>query len=202
MVVIKSVSAKEIFDSRKEKTILVSIKTNVGVFSASSPTGKSTGKYEVKSYKKNIEQDIKTIKKFSDYFSKEVIENFDDLRRIEDIINGFVGANTLFALESAVLKAVAKKNKKEVWELINPTHDFSSKKNTLKPVRKPKFPRLVGNCIGGGKHTQIDQTPKVYTQPSRSERRAQNPEKSSTRFLLRVKTRFSGIFINPRFKIC
>lgn len=140
MVVIKSVSAKEIFDSRKEKTILVSIKTNVGIFSASSPNGKSTGKYAVKIYKKNIENDIKTIKKFSDYFSKEIIENFDDLRRIEDIINGFVGANTLFAFESAVLKAVAKKNKKEIWELINPN--------------AKTFPRLVGNCIGGGKHSE------------------------------------------------
>jgi enolase len=140
MVIIKSVSAKEIFDSRKEKTILVSINTNMGVFSASSPNGKSTGKYAAKIYKKDIEQDIKTIKKFSDYFSKEIIENFDDLRRIEDIINDFVGANTLFAFESAILKALAKSQKKEIWELINP-----SAKN---------FPRLVGNCIGGGKHSK------------------------------------------------
>ena len=137
---IKSVSAKEIFDSRKEKTILVSINTNIGIFSASSPNGKSTGKYATKIYKKNLEGDIKTIKKFSDYFSKEVIENFDDLRRIEDIINDFVGANTLFAFESAILKAVAKKKKKEIWELINPS--------------AKKFPRLVGNCIGGGKHSK------------------------------------------------
>tara|TARA_Y100000310_G_scaffold260576_1_gene269566 strand:- start:3131 stop:4294 length:1164 start_codon:yes stop_codon:yes gene_type:complete len=140
MVMIKSVSAKEIFDSRKEKTILVSINTNIGIFSASSPNGKSTGKYATKIYKKNLEGDIKTIKKFSDYFSKEVIENFDDLRRIEDIINDFVGANTLFAFESAILKAVAKKKKKEIWELINPS--------------AKKFPRLVGNCIGGGKHSK------------------------------------------------
>jgi enolase len=161
MVIIKSVSAKEIFDSRKEKTILVSINTNVGIFSASSPNGKSTGKYAAKIYKKDIEQDIKTIKKFSDYFSKEIIENFDDLRRIEDIINDFVGANTLFAFESAILKALAKSQKKEIWELIN-----SSAKN---------FPRLVGNCIGGGKHSKIDETPKVY------------PEKSSTKIFTKGK---------------
>ena len=140
MVIIKSISAKEIFDSRKEKTIIVSIKTNVGTFSASSPNGKSKGKHEAKSYKKSLEQDIKTIKKFSDYFSKEIIESFDDLRRIEDIINGFIGANTLFALESAILKAVAKKQKKKIWELINPS--------------AKRFPRLVGNCIGGGKHSK------------------------------------------------
>ncbi len=144
---IKGVSAKSILDSRQEKTILISIETDVGNFSASSPTGKSTGKYEKKPYKKNLEGDIKIIKDFSDYFSEEVIEGFNDLRRIEDIIHGHVGANTLFALESAVLKAVAKEQKKEVWQLINPSS------NTLKGTRN--MPRLVGNCIGGGKHSEL-----------------------------------------------
>jgi len=48
MVVIKSVSAKDILDSRKEKTIEITIKTNAGKFKSSSPSGKSTGKYEKK----------------------------------------------------------------------------------------------------------------------------------------------------------
>src|SRR3989344_2025267 len=105
MVVIKSVSAKSILDSREEETIEVSIKTNVGNFSASAPNGKSKGKHEAKSYKKNLEDDIKTLVKFSDYFTEEKVEKFDDLKRIEDIVHGHIGANTLFALESAVLKA-------------------------------------------------------------------------------------------------
>ncbi|MCK5043876.1 hypothetical protein KAR52_02655 [Candidatus Pacearchaeota archaeon] len=136
---ILGVSAKTILDSRKEKTILISIKTDVGNFSASSPTGKSTGKHEAKTYKKSLEGDIKTIKDFSDYFSGEAIEKFDDLRRIEDIVDKHLGANSFFALESAVLKAIAKEQKKEVWQLINP--------------KAKKLPRLVGNCIGGGKHS-------------------------------------------------
>lgn len=136
---IKSVGAKSILDSRKDKTIYVSINTNIGKFGASSPSGKSTGKHEVKPYKKNLEDDIKTIKKFSDYFSEENIESFDDLRRIEDIMDGHVGGNTILALEYASLKALAKEKKKQVWELI----DSSAK----------KFPRLVGNCVGGGTHT-------------------------------------------------
>ncbi len=157
MVVIKEVSAKSVLDSRKEKTILISIKTNVGDFSASAPTGKSTGKNEKKSYKKNLEEDIKIVKKFKDYFSKERIEKFEDLRRIEDTVEGHIGANTLFALESAILKAVAseksldfsrecqencrsEETKKDIWRLINPN--------------AKKFPRLVGNCIGGGKHSE------------------------------------------------
>ncbi len=142
---IEGVNAKPILDSRKEKTILVSIKTNVGNFTASSPTGKSTGKFEAKSYNKSLEEDIKTIKKFSDYFSGEIFDKFDDLRRIEDTLDRHVGANTLFAFESCALKAMAKEQKKEVWELIN-----KDAKN---------FPRLVGNCVGGGKHSHLKRKP-------------------------------------------
>ena len=141
---IKEISAKKILDSRKNDTILVSIKTNVGNFSASSPTGKSVGKYEAKSYIKNIDDDIKTIKKFSDYFDEE-IKSFDDLDKIEEIIHGCVGANTSFAFESAILKALAHEQKKEVWQLIS----HSAK----------KLPRLVGNCIGGGKHSNVKRKP-------------------------------------------
>jgi len=142
---ILEVSAKSILDSRKEKTILVSIKTNGGEFSASAPNGKSTGKYEAKSYSKNLEEDIKKIKQLSDYFSDEEFEKFDDLRRVEDVSDKQIGANTLFAFESAILKALAKENKKEIWQLINP-----NSKN---------FPRLVGNCIGGGKHSSSERKP-------------------------------------------
>lgn len=147
-MIIKEVSAKSVIDSRKEKTISVSIKTNIGNFSASSPNGKSKGKYEKKPYKKSIEEDIKILKKFSDYFSEENIESFEDLRRIEDIVDGHIGANTLFALESASLKAIAKEQKKEVWQIINSETD------------KKIFPRLVGNCVGGGKHTDIEKEKK------------------------------------------
>jgi len=142
---IKGVSAKSILDSRKEKTIEVSIQTNVGEFKASSPNGKSKGKFEAKPYKTNLEADIVTLKKFKEYFSEEEIENFDDLRRIEDIVEGHIGANTLFALESAVLKALAKEQKKAVWQIIN--------------LGASKFPRLVGNCIGGGLHSNSEKKP-------------------------------------------
>ncbi len=153
MVVIKGVSTKAVLDSRKEKTICVCIKTNAGEFCASAPNGKSKGKYEVKSYKKSLEDDIKKLKEFNDYFSKEEIEKFEDLRRVEDIVDRHIGANTLFAFESSILKALAKEQKKEIWELIGSSHDFLTK------TRKPKFPRLVGNCIGGGVHSNSERKP-------------------------------------------
>ena len=113
MVVVKSVSAKHLLDSRGEKTILVSINTNAGKFSASAPNGKSTGKHEASPYKKDLEKDIETLKKFKDYFSDDVVDDFNDLRRIEDTVEGHIGANSLFALESAILKALAKEKNKD-----------------------------------------------------------------------------------------
>jgi enolase len=145
MVVIKRVKATSLTDSRKDKTILVTIRTNVGDFSASSPSGKSIGKYEAKPYKKNLEGDIKSVEEFGEYFSKEILEKIDDLRRIEDVTDRNIGANTLFALESAILKAMAKEQKKQVWQVINPD--------------AKKFPRLIGNVVGGGKHTKADKKP-------------------------------------------
>jgi enolase len=58
---IKEVSAKAVKDSRGEETIFVKIKTNVGEFSATAPNGKSKGKHEAKSYKKNLADDIKEL---------------------------------------------------------------------------------------------------------------------------------------------
>lgn len=138
-MIIKSVSAKAIFDSRKAQTIEITIITDAGKFSASAPTGKSTGKFEVKAYKKDLEGDIKKMNQLSDYFSDDFIEKFEDLSRIEDIIDGQVGGNTYVALEYATLKALAAEQKKEIWQLIN-------------PKAKSKI-RFIGNCVGGGKHS-------------------------------------------------
>ncbi len=139
-MIIKDVEAKSIKDSRGNNTIKIFIKTNVGRFSASAPNGKSKGKNEAKPYKKSLEEDIKKVGQFSEYFSEEYLEKFEDLRRIEDIIQKDVGANTLVAFEFAALKAMAKEQKKEIWQIVNP--------------EAKKIPRLVGNCIGGGLHSE------------------------------------------------
>jgi len=134
-MIIRKVYARSVKDSRKELTIEVSIETNVGKFRASAPNGKSKGKHEAKPYMKSLAKDIESLKRLSDYFSSEHLEKFEDLRRVEDIVKGHIGANTLFAFESAVLKGISKEKKKEIWELINPN--------------AKKIPRLVGNSIGG-----------------------------------------------------
>ena len=150
---ISSVSGRAILDSRKEKTILVSIKTNVGSFSASAPTGKSTGKHEAKTYKKSLEGDIKKLKDFSDYFSEEEFTCFDCLEKVEETLDRQIGGNTMIAFEYAVLKAIANEKGKEVWEIVRSSHD------PLTKVRRPKPPFLLGNVIGGGKHSSSERKP-------------------------------------------
>ncbi len=144
-MIIKEVSAKSVLDSRKNKTIFVEIKTNVGKFSASAPNGKSTGKFATKIYFKSLDKDIDALNQLGEYFSEDIIDKFNDLRQIENVVDGHIGANTLFALESAALKALAKEKNVEIWELID--------------SRANKFPRLVGNCVGGGVHTESERHP-------------------------------------------
>lgn len=140
-MIIKEVKARRIRDSRREYTIEVS----VNKCKASAPEGKSVGKYESKPYYKSLDWNINFLNKLKINFE---IENFDDLEKIESLIRkktGFkdvktFGANALFALESAILRALAKDKKKELWEIINP--------------KAKKFPIPVGNIVGGGEHSE------------------------------------------------
>lgn len=134
---IKKVGAEIIRDSRGEKTILVWVRTKKKKFIASSPSGKSKGKYEVKSYKKNIEGDVKYLRRteLPDIFK------FEDLKIIESIVSDKIGGNSLFALEAVLLKALAYENKMPLWK-------FLSDGKKIK-----KLPRPVGNAIGGGMHS-------------------------------------------------
>ncbi len=137
---IKGVEAKIILDSRKDETIEILIKTSLGVFSASSPSGKSKGKYEVKLYKTNIQGDINIINDLQAEIAELKIDSFQDLEKLEVLIRNKIGANSLFALESAILKALALEQDKALWQVINPY--------------AKNMPYPIGNCIGGGMHTK------------------------------------------------
>ena len=129
---IKEVKARIILDSRKEKTIEISVNN----CKTSAPSGKSKGKYESPSYNKSIENDfifINTLK-----YDLE-IKKFEDLKNVEKVVKDKVGANTLFALEASILKVLAKEQGKELWQILNP--------------KAQKFPRILSNTIGGGAHS-------------------------------------------------
>lgn len=140
-MLIKEVRAEKIPDSRGQQTIKVTIN---GVAAASAPSGKSTGKFENKPYNTSLEFSIEELNHLNFDFE---IKTFDDLKKVENFIckkyhfrnARQLGANALFALESAILKALAKEKNKQLWEIINP--------------RASKFPIPVGNAIGGGLHS-------------------------------------------------
>jgi len=130
---LKEVSANIVKDSRGEDTIEVIVEG----CSTKAPSGKSKGKYEKPSYKKSLKIDCEVIKhcKLGDLDLKK----FDDLRFVEDKVKKNIGANTLFALEASILKAIAQERGIELWQLLN-----SDAK---------KFPRIISNTIGGGAHS-------------------------------------------------
>ncbi len=134
--------ARKIKDSRNEETIEVL----VNGCKASSPSGKSTGKYETSTYHTGIEWNINFLNNFWEIRNLE-ISKFEDLIKVENLIKRKLkfkdvkefGANALFALESAILKALAKSERKDLWQIINPRA-----KNISIPI---------GNVIGGGLHS-------------------------------------------------
>src|SRR3989338_5494731 len=140
-MIIRRVCARGIRDSRGERTIEVFVNYCCG---ASAPSGKSTGKYETKPYYKGIDFCLIFLNRCN-YRTR--VDSFDDLERVERLICKKLklkkarefGGNALFAFESAILKAFAWEEKKELWQVIN--------------SKARKFPRPVGNVIGGGLHT-------------------------------------------------
>ncbi len=139
-MIIKEIKAGKIKDSRGEDTIEVS----VNGITASSPNGKSKGLHETPPYHKSINWNINFINKLKIRFT---IDCFDDLENVERLVAGKMkvkdakkfGANALYALESAILKALAKSEHKELWQVVNPG--------------ARRFPVPVGNAVGGGVHS-------------------------------------------------
>jgi enolase len=146
---IKEIIAKKILNSRKEPTISVTAKTDSGNVESSAPGGVSRGKHEAQPFSsRGIDFSINLVNDIGRQITGKKIEisSFEDLEKIEGIARQIdnsadyklLGANSLFALESALLKAAALEQKKELWQFLN---------------EKAKImPRLMGNCIGGGRH--------------------------------------------------
>ena len=144
---IKEVRARAIRDSRNQKTIEVSVNGS----KASSPSGKSTGEYETPPYFKSLNYNIELLNSWNENLK---INSFKDLKKLEDLIKKKYrftdakqfGANALVAFELATLKALAKEKNLELWQLIN--------------RKASKFPKPVGNTIGGGLHSlQLKSSP-------------------------------------------
>ncbi len=157
-MILTKVLAKKILNSRKEETISViaeskKISKAIGT-EASAPSGKSKGKYEVKDFSsRGIDFSINFINVLGKKLIKEKInfQSFEDLAEIEELVRQYdktpnlslVGGNSLYALETAILKLIAASQEQELWQFL-----IQGKKVIL--------PRPLGNCIGGGAHVKQD----------------------------------------------
>ena len=138
-MLVKKVFARKILDSRGEPTIEVSLFD----CKASAPSGKSKGKHETPDFLKSPDYSVKLVNSLE--FNIE-INSFSDLLKIESYIekkikikdSRKIGANVLFALESVILKALAKSLSKSLWQIID--------------SKASKFPVPLGNVIEGGLH--------------------------------------------------
>jgi len=94
---IKAISVQEILNSRKEKTIRATIKTEKGTFYGNAPSGASTGKYEVKTSSNKI-----AINQF-----EKIKNKLKDEKKVDSIISK-LPANISTPISIAAWKANAK----------------------------------------------------------------------------------------------
>ena len=150
---IEDLKAYWVLDSRGNPTVEVALKVSNKWFTASAPSGASTGKHEAlelrdnekafhgKGVNKAIENIYKIKEKLlSDFSSPEEFDAF--LIELDGTPNkSNIGGNSIVALSIAFFKAFSSSQGKEPWELF---YSLSGKKG---------FPRLMFNVINGGKHS-------------------------------------------------
>jgi enolase len=132
---IKEVKASIVLDSRGEETIAVEVNNCETI----SPSGTSVGQHERKCYLVDIASDVEFMSYKINVHELPQINEFEDLEKIESKFRSLVGANTLFAFEASILKALAREKKISLWKLLNSEAKI--------------FPRILSNTIGGGSHT-------------------------------------------------
>ncbi|MDD4878214.1 MAG: enolase C-terminal domain-like protein [Candidatus Nanoarchaeia archaeon] len=135
-MIIKEVRARKILNSRKEPAIEVIINNK---YSASTPSGASTGIHEVKAFAKDVNDSCFYINHKAALKGLK-FNSFDDLEQIDSLLPK-IGGNAVLAIQYAILREMSNN---EVWRFLNP-HSRS-------------IPMPLGNVIGGGKHTRRHST--------------------------------------------
>ncbi len=153
MVKISQIKAGEIMDSKGMPTVEAELETDFGKFSASVPSGVSTGKYEAVELRdedgKGVSIAIGNIEKI--IAPALVKEDLTDQKRVDYILirldgtenKSRLGANAILAVSIAVCRAMAK-------EKNLPLHEYISEIAAVGyGLPKPSF-----NMIEGGKHAE------------------------------------------------
>src|SRR5215510_1739733 len=146
MPIITSIRGRIVFNSRGSKTIEVDIMTD-GKFMgrACAPSGASVGKLEAQSFPQNKPEEAlhtlnDNINKFVGLEAENRQQVYDVLKSIDKTDNySKVGGSIAYAVSIAAVESAANALDVPLFEL-------------LKPNKPYKFPRPLGNVLGGGAH--------------------------------------------------
>jgi len=160
---IKSIKAREIFDSRGNPTVEVELTTEKGIFSASVPSGVSKGKYEAvelrdggKRYQgmgvlkavRNINKIIAPKLKRKDVTRQKEIDNL--MIKLDGTKNkSRLGANAILPVSIAICRAGAGTKKISLWQYIR---QLSTNTNKAIALNVLVLPQPCFNVINGGAH--------------------------------------------------
>ncbi|XP_026477757.1 enolase [Ctenocephalides felis] len=156
---IKSIKARQIFDSRGNPTVEVDLVTELGLFRAAVPSGASTGAYEALELRDNDKTQYmgkgvsKALHNINQLIAPELIKQSFEVTQQEEIDKFMLkldgtenkskfGANAILGVSLAVCKAGAAKKGVPLYQHIA---DLAGNKKIVLPV--PAF-----NVINGGSH--------------------------------------------------
>lgn len=159
---INKINALQILDSRGNPTLKTTISTDCGSFSASVPSGASTGKFEAfelrdggkKFHGKGVLKAINNVnKKISRKLKGKSCTPQEELDTLMIELDGTpnkkkLGANAILSVSLALSRAGA-------FHAGKPLHQYIADFAGIKLPKKPKFPTPMLNIINGGKHAGI-----------------------------------------------
>lgn len=156
---IEKISAIEILDSRGNPTLKTTVELESGIKgSASVPSGASTGIHEAYELRdrdlgryagKGVMSAVENVNIFiANHLKGSSIEDLESLDKKMIELDGAenkkrLGANAILSVSLALMRTLAKTQKKPLWKTI---HEYYFQEKKL------SFPRLMINIINGGKH--------------------------------------------------
>ncbi|KAI5637254.1 beta-enolase [Phthorimaea operculella] len=156
---IKSIKARQIFDSRGNPTVEVDLVTELGLFRAAVPSGASTGVHEALELRDNVKSEyhgkgvLTAIKNINDIIAPELLKaniEVTEQKQIDQLMLNLdgtenkskLGANAILGVSLAVAKAGAAKKGVPLYKHLA---DLAGNTDIVLPV--PAF-----NVINGGSH--------------------------------------------------
>ena len=129
---IKDIAVSSVINSKRQKSLKLEMKTDKGIFSASIPSGTSTGEHEAVEF--SVDMVKKCLPKLKTFFIGEEESDIDNLLlKIDDSNFQKIGGN--FALAMSLCSARSK-TKNNLWEI----------------TKSKTFPIHLTNMVGGGRH--------------------------------------------------